>query len=460
MRRPVPAVRTPGSLLVFVLTAVMSVSAWAALPAAVDDGPLPSLAPMLERVTPAVVNISTVSVIRTEEHPLLSDPFFRRFFDLPKERERRKNQSLGSGVIIDADQGHVLTNNHVIEKADEVRVTLNDGRVLTATVLGADPDTDVAVLRIPAENLKALPLADSDRLRVGDFVVAIGNPFGLRQTVTSGIVSALGRSGLGIEGYESFIQTDASINPGNSGGPLVNLRGELVGINTAILAPGGGNVGIGFAIPVNMARVIKDQIVQYGGVNRGVFGIGIQELTPELARALNIRQRRGAVVAEVRENSAAQRAGVQVGDVIVAVNGRPVPNGSDLRTQLALLRIGDQVDLTIMRNGIERRLNARIGDPFEHYVEGGKVSRYFRGALLSEILDDSPLGELRAIAVGPVREDSNAWNIGLRPDDVILEANQRRVQELADLRSLAGAKGGIWALKLRRGQQIITLVSR
>jgi S1-C subfamily serine protease len=282
----------------------------------------------------------------------------------------------------------------------------------------------------------------------------------LRQTVTSGIVSALGRSGLGIEGYESFIQTDASINPGNSGGPLVNLRGELVGINTAILAPGGGNVGIGFAIPVNMARVIKEQIVQFGSVNRGVFGIAIQELTPDLARALDVKQRSGAVVAEVRDKSAAERAGIKVGDVIINVNDRPVVNGSDLRTQLALLRIGDRVRLKMIRNGREKKLTARIGDPFENYVAGNKVSRYFRGALLNEIRDESPFGDLRAIAVGPVKQDSNAWNIGLRPDDVIIEANRQRVQDLDDLRRVSRAKGGIWALKLRRGNQLVSLVSR
>lgn len=452
--------RKLGLYIFVILAAVVATSAQAALPATVEGQPLPSLAPMLEQVTPAVVNISTISVIRREEHPLLSDPFFKRFFDIPTQRERRKSQSLGSGVIIDAKKGYVLTNHHVVEKADEVRVTLHEGRVLRATVLGADPETDVAVLQIPAENLQALSLADSDKLRVGDFVVAIGNPFGLRQTVTSGIVSALGRSGLGIEGYENFIQTDASINPGNSGGPLVNLRGELVGINTAILAPGGGNVGIGFAIPVNMARTIKDQIVQFGGVNRGVFGIGIQELTPELARALNTRQRRGAVVAEVREDSAADRAGVKVGDIIIAVNDRPVVSGSDLRTQLALLRIGDKLKLKTIRNGKERNLKARIGDPFENYTDGGKVSRYFRGAMLNPILDDSAFGQMRAIAVGPVEADSNAWDIGLRPNDVIIEANQKRVQELDDLKRLSKSRNGIWALKLRRGQRIISLVSR
>ena len=221
---------------------------------------------------PAVVNISTVTRIAATEHPLLRDPFFRQFFDIPQQRQREES-SLGSGVIVDAAQGLAITNHHVVAKADEIRVTLHDGRTLKAELVGADPETDVAVLRLPAQGLTALPIGDSDQLRVGDFVVAIGTPFGLRQTVTSGIVSGLGRSGLGIEGYENFIQTDASINPGNSGGPLVNLRGELVGINTAILAPGGGNVGIGFAIPIAMARSIMDQIVDHGSVSRGLFGV-------------------------------------------------------------------------------------------------------------------------------------------------------------------------------------------
>jgi serine protease Do/serine protease DegQ len=256
-----------------------------ALPSSVDGQPLPTLAPMLERATPAVVNIATVGHVEVRQNPLLSDPFFRHFFDIPDRPRRRQTQSLGSGVIVDAEHGYVLTNHHVIARADKITVTLRDGRHLNATLIGADPESDVAVIQVPAERLTALPLADSDRLRVGDFVVAIGNPFGLGQTVTSGIVSALGRTGLGIKGYEDFIQTDASINPGNSGGALVNLHGELVGINTAIIAPGGGNVGIGFAIPTSMASQIMQQLIEHGEVSRGQLGITAQDLTPELAQA-------------------------------------------------------------------------------------------------------------------------------------------------------------------------------
>ena len=434
-------------------------STHAVLPAMVDDQPLPSLAPMLERVTPAVVNISTVSVVRTEDHPLLRDPVFRWFFDLPRDTQRKRAQSLGSGVIIDATFGHVLTNHHVIEQADEILVTLHDGRELKAELLGADPETDVALLQIPAEGLSAVPLADSNQLRVGDFVVAIGNPFGLNQTVTSGIVSALGRSGLGIEGYENFIQTDASINPGNSGGPLVNLRGELVGINTAILAPGGGNVGIGFAIPVNMANAIKRQIVEFGGIQRGTFGISIQDLTTDLTRALRLPPNsRGAVVSGVKTDSAAARAGVRTGDLIVSVNQQAIRNASHLSTQLALLRVGDLVSVEVIRDGRPQRLQARIADPYEDFVDGRSISRRFSGTRFGEVVDESGLGTNPGIAVGPVKEDSNAWNSGLREGDVLFQVNRVRVKTLQELR--AAAEDGIHQIRLRRGDRLVTLVSR
>jgi S1-C subfamily serine protease len=316
------------------------------------------------------------------------------------------------------------------------------------------------VLQIPAEDLTALQFADSDRLRVGDFVVAIGNPFGLSQTVTSGIVSALGRSGLGIEGYENFIQTDASINPGNSGGPLVDLRGNLVGINTAIIAPGGGNVGIGFAIPSNMASNVMAQIIEHGGVRRGVFGIGVQELTPSLARALNVDRLQGAVVAEVRAGSAAAKAGLAAGDVIIALDGRQVRGAADLRTRLALLQIGDRVRLRVSRGGKERVLDARIADPLESYVKGRKIGRAFAGALLGEVRDDSPYGTLDAIAVAQVKQDSNAWQLGLRDKDVLIAVNQRRTSNLEQLREVVANSDRIWRLKLRRGDRIVTLAAR
>jgi Do/DeqQ family serine protease len=450
----------PARYAFFVLLLALTIGhALAALPAQADGEPLPSLAPMLEKATPAVVNISTVSVVRTEDHPLLRDPFFRWFFERPLERGNKRSQSLGSGVIIDANRGHVLTNHHVIEKAAEIRVTLNDGRELKAELLGSDPDTDVALLQIPAEDLTAIPLGDSRQLRVGDFVVAIGNPFGLSQTVTSGIVSALGRSGLGIEGYENFIQTDASINPGNSGGPLINLRGELVGINTAILAPSGGNVGIGFAIPVNMVEAIRRQIVDHGGVHRGTFGVTLQDLTPDLARALNLApDSKGTVVSGVKAGSAAAKSGLRAGDLIVKLDEHAIVNAADLKTQLALMRVGDRLKLRIIRDGSQRILNARIADPFEDFVEGKKISRQFRGALLGEVVDESSLGTNPGIAVGPVEEDSNAWQSGLREGDVLFQINRSRVKTLEQLRE--AAEDTVYRIKLRRGNRLVTLVSR
>src|SRR5256885_1302320 len=324
---------------------------------------VPSLAPMLARITPGVVNIAVRGRVK-EQNPLLQDPFFRRFFNLPQNEkpEERETQATGSGVIVDAARGYVLTNGHVAEHATRIEVTTKDNRRFTAKLIGTDTDTDIAALQIPAGTLAAVPMGDSDRLQVGDFVLAIGNPFGLGQTVTSGIVSALGRSGLGIEGYEDFIQTDASINPGNSGGPLVNLLGECVGINTAILAPGGGNIGIGFAVPINIARRVMDQIVRYGEFKRGRIGVAIQDLTPELAQAMNTKQTNGAVIARVESGSPAEQAGLKTGDLVVAVNGTVVHSGTQLRNMIGLARIGDQVTLTLDRRGSESTVAVRI-DP-------------------------------------------------------------------------------------------------
>src|SRR5467141_848519 len=286
----------------------------------VGGAPLQSIAPVVSRVTPGVVGISVRGRIR-EDNPLLQDPVFRRFFNMQQQPIERETQATGSGVIVEAAQGYVLTNSHVVENASSIEITTKDNRRLKAKLIGRDPETDIAVLQIPSGNLTAVPMGDSDRLQVGDFVLAVGNPFGLGQTVTSGIVSALGRSGLGIEGYEDFIQTDASINPGNSGGPLVNLYGQVVGINTAILAPGGGNIGIGFAVPINMARRVMDQILRYGEVKRGRIGVAIQDLTPDLADAMKTSHTSGAVIAKVETGSPAERAGLRNGDLVVALNG-------------------------------------------------------------------------------------------------------------------------------------------
>ena len=430
----------------------------AALPTAVNGDPLPSLAPMLEKTTAAVVNIATTTHRKLRRHPLLNDPFFRWFFEEAPGRRQSQEQSLGSGIIVDAQNGFVLTNNHVIEEADEIRVTLQDGRSLSARLLGQDPEMDVAVLQIAAKQLTALPWADSDQLRVGDFVVAIGSPFGLNQTVTSGIVSALGRSGLGIEGYENFIQTDASINPGNSGGPLVNLRGELVGINTAILAPNGSNVGIGFAIPANMVRSIMRQIVEYGGIERGVFGVTVQDMNAELSQAMGVEGSRGAVIAAVQPGSAAERAGLLAGDVVTHINDQRVANAGDLRTQIGLMRVGERFALEIMRDGQTRMLLAEIADPYAGFVPGEQINAELRGTRLGEVLDQSRLGTNHGIAVGRVTPDSPAWRLGLRDDDVIFQANRRRIAGLDELKTVAAR--GIWQLKLRRGESLVTLVSR
>lgn len=316
-----------------------------------------TIAPMLERVTPAVVNISVRSRVQARTNPLLGDPFFRRFFGIPDDVDEpvsREVVSAGSGVIVDGDRGIILTNHHVIADAEEVRVTLLDGRWFVARRIGSDPETDVAVLEIAASGLREIEFADSERLRVGDFVVAIGNPFGLGQTVTSGIVSALGRTGLMPEGYEDFIQTDASINPGNSGGALVDSRGRLVGLNSAILAPSGSNVGIGFAVPSNMARNVMRQVVEHGEVRRGRVGLLVQTLTPDLAEAMDLPRKTGALVSQVSPGSPAARAGIERGDVVVAMDGEPVRSSADLRARVGMLPVGQEVVLVVLHDGVER----------------------------------------------------------------------------------------------------------
>jgi Do/DeqQ family serine protease len=356
MRRVVAALVFSGAL--WVAATPGPALAGAPIPEAANGAPLTSVADVVSRITPGVVGIAVRGEVR-ENNPLAQDPLFRQFFgEQPVERE---TEAVGSGVIVDAADGYVLTNNHVVENATDIEVTTKDNRRFKARLIGRDPATDIAVLQIPAEHLTAVPLGDSARLRVGDFVLAVGNPFGLGQTVTSGIVSALGRTGLGIEGYEDFIQTDASINPGNSGGALVDLRGRLIGINTAILAPEGGNVGIGFAVPINMARDVMDQLIRYGHVRRGQIGVAIQDLTPDLARALGTARTEGALVARVEPDSPAERAGLRSSDLIVAVNGTPIHDAADLRNRIGLTPVGDEVTLSVDRGGVERQVPVRIG---------------------------------------------------------------------------------------------------
>ncbi len=434
-------------------------AAWAVLPVQdSQDEPLPSLAPMLERVTPAVVNIATHSIVQVADNPLLNDPFFRRFFGAPKKQKPRQKraQSLGSGVIVDAKSGYVLTNSHVIAKADEIAVTLRDGRVLEAELVGADPESDVAVIQIPAEDLEEITFADSDDLRVGDFVVAIGNPFGLGQTVTSGIVSALGRSGLGIEGYEDFIQTDASINPGNSGGALVNLRGELVGVNTAIVAPGGGNVGIGFAIPTNMARELMEQLVEYGEIRRGRLGLSGQTLSPELANVFGVDVSFGVLVSSVEPGAAAERADLRVGDVVIALNGNTIADTTDLRNELGLLRAGSEVKLTVVREGKEVEIVAEIDAPEEQLFEGRRVSSHFEGALLGAITKSSSWhGKVAGVLVYDVSANSAAWLAGLRKGDVIVSVNRQGVTTRTEMVDAIKISPDSILLNIRRGNRAL-----
>ncbi len=447
--------RVPRALLGAGLLFLLGLSgpAHALLPARVDGEPLPSLAPMLENVLPAVVNISTTTRIRTTDHPLMQDPFFRRFLG-PRERE---GSSLGSGVIVDAVNGYILTNHHVIDRADEITVTTNDGRSMEATLVGSDEDSDVAVIQVRGDNLQAIAIGRSEELRVGDFVVAIGSPFGLSQTVTSGIVSALGRSGLGIEGYEDFIQTDASINPGNSGGALVNLRGELVGINTAILSRGGGSIGIGLSIPVDMAGALMAQILEHGDVQRGILGVAMQDLTPRLAEAFGIPGRRGAVVSQVVPGSAAEEIGMRSGDVIVGFNNAEIHDSADLRNAVGLLRTGDKGTVAFYRGGrlIEREVT--IHDPRKVANVQGKAPEgsRFAGASFEGVTSED--GE-KAIRVTSIEPGSPAARTGIVPGDVIYSVNRRRIESVDDLSNVVERSDGVLLMRLLRDGRALFLV--
>ncbi len=359
MKRVLTALVLASGLSLAALVPPTPARAGAPIPEA-GGAPVASVADVVGRITPGVVGVAVRGEVR-ENNPLAQDPLFRQFFDFRQQPVERQTEAVGSGVIVDAAHGYVLTNNHVVENATKIEVTTKDNRRFEARLIGRDPATDIAVLQIPAENLTSVPMGNSDHLRVGDFVLAIGNPFGLGQTVTSGIVSALGRTGLGIEGYEDFIQTDASINPGNSGGALVDLYGRLIGINTAILAPEGGNVGIGFAVPINMARDVMDQLIQHGVVRRGQIGVAIQDLTPDLARALGTTRTQGALIARVEPDSPAERAGLHSSDLVVAANGVPITSADDLRNRIGLMSIGDEVALTVDRGGAQREVMVRIG---------------------------------------------------------------------------------------------------
>ena len=436
-------------------------------------------APVLDPATSAVVNIAVSGEVPGQTSPLFQDPFFRRFFgfdDTPPARPRQV-QAAGSGVIIDVQRGHVVTNSHVVERANRITVTTRDGRSLNARLVGRDPETDLALLQVEAAggSLTALPLADSDQIRVGDVVLAIGNPFGLGQTVTSGIVSALGRSGLNAENYESYIQTDAPINPGNSGGALINTRGELAGVNTAIIAPGGGNVGIGFAVPSSIVRAVIDQLAQHGEVRRGRIGIGIQTVTPRVAEALGLGDVRGIAVTTVERNSPADRAGLRAGDVVVELNGRGVRTASELRNVVGLSPIGTLVQLTYLRGG-QRQTTALVIEPRSDQPQRAADTATFpqlAGATFSMRPAGGGDGSSGAgsgagagggaaaeLVAAHVQQGSRAWSIGMRAGDVITAVNRRPVASLDDLRQVvAGSGEGAIVLEVRRGEDRLVLLA-
>lgn len=439
----------------------------AALPSHVGGQALPTLAPMLEKVTPAVVNISAIGEVTVRRRQMLfNDPFFRHFFNIPPHQtETRKTQSLGSGVVVDASNGYVLTNHHVIEGGKKIIVTFKDGRQLEARLIGSDPRTDVALLQIPSKGLSAIPMANSDNLHVGDFAVAIGNPFGLGQTVTSGIISALGRSGLGLsnsnseQNFEEFIQTDAAINVGNSGGALVNLSGELIGINTAILSPNrGGNVGIGFAIPMNMARAVMQQLIMHGQIKRGYFGVVVQTLTPELAQAINTNIKQGVIIASIEKDSPANRSGLKVHDVVTRVNGQRVTNATEMRNRIGLLNIDDKVELEVYRGHQKLALRTRItGDKHVGSVSGEKLDYRLAGALLSNIPESSPLHG-RGIYVTDIKRGSPAVSAGLEKGDIIASINHQTIKGLHQAERILRQKPAQLLMNIQRGRNAFFLL--
>jgi serine protease Do/serine protease DegQ len=441
-----------------VATAVAA-PAWGALPGLTSDSPMPSLAPMVKRVSPAVVNIATRGTVKEkagQRNPLMDDPFFRRFFDVPPDAKPRERQfqSAGSGVIVDAKNGYIVTNYHVVENANEITITLLDDRSFGAKVIGSDEGADIAVLQAKEPNLVAMSLGDSSHLEVGDFVVAIGNPFGLQHTVTAGIVSALGRTGINPEGYEDFIQTDASINPGNSGGALVNLKGELVGINSAILSGSGGNIGIGFAIPVNMVKGVMDQLIRYGQVKRGILGVNIYNVTPEIAKEFGLTETTGALVAGVAQGSAAERAGIKTGDIITSINGTAMKSGGELRNAIGMMRVGDKVEIGLLRDGKPQKVTALIAERNEgESANAADINEGLEGAEFA----DAPNGA--GVLVRSVQEGSPAAQAGLRANDVIVAVGRTSISNMKTFRAAAkGAK--VVVLNIRRGTAILLLPIR
>jgi Do/DeqQ family serine protease len=438
--------------------AVISGPAYGAVPVA-DAAPMPSLAPMVKRVSPSVVNIATRGTVKEkpgQRNPLLDDPFFRRFFDTPPDSKPRERQfqSAGSGVIVDSKNGYIITNFHVVENASEITVTLLDDRSFSAKVVGSDEGADIAVLQVKQPNLVSMSLGDSGKLEVGDYVVAIGNPFGLSHTVTAGIVSALSRTGINPDGYEDFIQTDASINPGNSGGALVNLRGELVGINSAILSGSGGNIGIGFAIPVNLVKNVMDQLIKYGTVKRGVLGVNLYTVTADIAKEFGITESSGALVAGVAQGSAAEHAGIKTGDIITSINGVAKKDPGELRYAIGLLHVGDKVEIGLLRDGKPRTVTAIIAERSEvETANAVDINKGLEGADLA----DAPDGG--GVLVKTMQEGSPAAQNGLRANDLIVAVGRTPVTNTKTFRD--AAKGAsVLVLNVRRGPAALLIPIR
>ncbi len=418
-----------------------------------------TVAPVVKRSSPAVVNISVTSRVPGSENPLYRDPFFRRFFGIPEQLPQRESLSAGSGVIVDAAKGYILTNHHVVQNGKKIVVKLSDGRKYQAKLIGSDAATDIALISIPAKRLAALRFGSSKGLEVGDFVIAIGNPFGLGQTVTSGIVSALGRSGISRDKFENFIQTDAPINPGNSGGALINSKGELVGINTAIIAPGGGNVGIGFAVPADMAKAVMGQLIRHGKVKRGRIGVAIQDITPDIASALKLPVQRGALVSQVYKGSSAERAGIKPGDAIIRVDDIPILSGNELRNIIGLKEIGKTLRVAIVRKGREMVVRIRVGEAQIASIDTRNAVPRLAGAKITNIPDGHPKkGDVKGVYVAELSPGSSASRLGLRQGDIILAINQKPVESLQEFERRTKAARDVLALNILRDDVQIFIV--
>ncbi len=445
------------SAAIALLMVLPSYHTYANLPFSVNGKELPSLAPMLEKVTPAVVSIS-VEGTQAKPQRRLPKEFEFFFGPTPPSGGERPFKGLGSGVIIDADKAYVVTNNHVIDNANSIKVQLHDGREYEAILIGSDAMSDIALLQLKdSKNLTEIKLTNSDALRVGDFTVAIGNPFGLGQTATSGIVSALGRSGLNIENFENFIQTDAAINSGNSGGALVNLKGELIGINTAILGPNGGNIGIGFAIPSNMVKSLTEQILQHGEVRRGQLGVRGGEITSELAEALGYNSSNGAFIQQVMPDSPAEKAGLMAGDIVIKIDGKTIKSFSELRAKVATLGAGKKVKMTVIRDGKTKHFTVTLGEASQTLAKAQDLHSGLSGATLANTDNNDPV---QGVKVTKVEKGSMADQYQLKEGDIILALNRQPIRNLAELRKALDKKPNILALNIQRQQRQLYLVIR